>query len=189
MAIAAPKRRRWTRDEYYRMMDLGLFRGQRVELLGGEIVKMPAQKDTHVVSVSLTAKAVANAFGPGFWVRTQAPLNLGKLDDPEPDVAVVPGAERDYLGSENRAEAVLVVEVSDTTLAYDRGRKAWRYARAGIADYWIVNLPDRRLEIYRVPARQGVRFRYTSVSVVGEHEAVSPLAMPNARIGVADLLP
>jgi Uma2 family endonuclease len=106
------------------MADAGLFRGQRVELIGGDIVEMVAQKDTHVIGVSLAAKTIASAFGVGFWVHTQAPLNLGKKDDPEPDVAVVPGSERDYIGSQNRADALLVVEVSDTTLAYDRGRKA-----------------------------------------------------------------
>src|SRR3954471_22328560 len=110
MLVSEPKTRRWTRAEYYRMAELGLFRGQRVELIGGEIVETPAQRDTHVVSVSLTAKAVGRAFGPGFWVRTQAPLNLDKYDDPEPDEAVVPGSERDYVGSDNRADALLVVE-------------------------------------------------------------------------------
>ncbi len=150
---------------------------------------MPAQKDTHVIAVSLTAKAVATAFGEGFWVRTQAPLNLGKHDEPEPDVAVVAGSERDYLGSDNRATALLVIEVSDTTLAFDRGRKARRYARAGITDYWIVNLPDRRLEVYRDPKRQGATYGFGTLAVFGEGEAVTPVAAPAHSVRVADLLP
>ena len=189
MQLAEPKKRRWTRAEYYRMAELGLFRGQRVELVGGEIVQMPPQRDTHVVGVSLTAKAVGRAFGQGFWVRTRSPLNLDKYDDPEPDVAVVPGSERDYVGSDNRADALLVVEVSDTTPAFDRGRKARRYDRAGIADYWVVNLPDRRLEVYRKPARQGGRYRYTDVAVLEAMESVAPLAALNSLVLVADLLP
>ena len=189
MPVAEPRRRRWTREEYYRVADLGLFRGQRVELIGGEIVQMPPQRDTHVIGVSLAAKAAAAAFGPGFRVRTQAPLNLDRYDDLEPDLSVVTGSERDYLGSDNRSDALLVAEVSDTTLAFDRGRKARRYARAGIADYWVLNLPDRRLEVYRDPTRRGRRYAYASVTVFGEADAVAPLAVPKASIRVADLLP
>src|SRR5437764_5029866 len=100
MQLAEPRKRRWTRAEYHRMADLGLFRGQRVELLAGEVVQMAAQKDTHVIGVSLTAKALAKAFGDGFWPRTQAPLNIDRYSEPEPDVTVVPGSERDYLGSD-----------------------------------------------------------------------------------------
>lgn len=189
MRLAEPKRRRWTRAEYHRMSDLGLFRGQRVELLGGEVVEMPAQKDTHVIAVSLTAKALAKAFGDGFWVRTQAPLNIDRYNEPEPDVAVVVGSERDYVGSENRADALLVVEVSDTTLGYDRGRKARRYARAGIADYWIVNLVDRRLEVRRGPQRRGRAYQYADVSVYGPGVKLAPLVVPKSPIRVVDLLP
>lgn len=189
MLVAEPKRRRWTRAEYHRMADLGLFRGQRVELLGGEVVEMPAQKDSHVIAVSLTAKALMAAFGPGFWVRTQAPLNIDRYNEPEPDVAVVVGSERDYVGSENRADALLVVEVSDTTLAYDRGRKARRYARAGVADYWIVNLVDRCLEVRRDPQRRGRAFQYAAPVVHVPGAAVAPLAAGAAPVRVADLLP
>jgi Uma2 family endonuclease len=171
------------------MADAGLFRGQRVELVGGEIVEMAAQKDTHVIGVSLAAKTIVSAFGVGFWVRTQAPLNLGKKDDPEPDVAVVPGSERDYIGSQNRADALLVVEVSDTTLAYDRGRKARRYARAGIGDYWIVNILDQQLEVYRDPVRRGIHFQFGSVKILRRGEAIAPLAVPQSQIRVDDLLP
>src|SRR5205085_11511702 len=123
---------------------------------------------------------------------TQSPLNLDKYDDPEPEVAVVVGSERDYVGSDNRADALLVIEVSDTTLAFDRGRKARRYARAGIADYWIVNLPDRRLEVYRNPMPDGAAlfgWRYGSAQALGPGERISPLALPGAAVTVADLLP
>jgi Uma2 family endonuclease len=171
------------------MADAGLFRGQRVELVGGEIVEMAAQKDPHVIGVSLASKAIASAFGVGFWVRTQAPLNLGKKDDPEPDVAVVPGSERDYIGSENRADALLVVEVSDTTLAYDRGRKARRYARSGIGDYWIVNILDQQLEGYRDPIRRGIQFQFGSVAILRRGQTIAPLGAPRSRVRVVDLLP
>lgn len=122
-------------------------------------------------------------------MRTQAPLNLGRHDDPQPDVVVVVGSERDYIGSDNRVQPLLVIEVSDTTLAYDRGRKARRYGRAGIADYWIVNLQDRRLEVYRNPVLQGRQYRCQSIQSLGEQDEASPLARPAAKIRVSELLP
>ena len=124
--LAAPKRHRWTRSEYYRMADMGFFLDKRVELVGGEIIEMAAQKDLHVIGVALAEKAAAAAFGAGYWPRTQAPLNLGVHDDPEPDVAVVIGSARDYIGSKNRVDPLLVIEVSDTTLRHDRVKKARR---------------------------------------------------------------
>ena len=77
MQTFLPRSRRWSRSEYYRMAELGWFRGQRVELLAGEVVKMPPQRDTHVIGVSLTAKALAAAFGPAFWVRVASPDQPG----------------------------------------------------------------------------------------------------------------
>src|SRR5687767_4018897 len=106
-----PRPRRWTLDEYYRMGELGWFADQRVELIDGEVVEMPPKKDVHVACVSLVAKAVARAFGPGYWVRTQDPLHLINESEPEPDVAVVKGSERDYVGTGHPTGALLVVEV------------------------------------------------------------------------------
>src|SRR5690348_16142661 len=106
--LAAPKRHRWTRSEYYRMAEIGLFKDKRVELVGGEIIEMAAQEDLHVVSVGLAEDAVLAAFGKGYWPSIQAPLNLGPHDDPEPDVAVVIGSKRDYVGSKNRVDPLLV---------------------------------------------------------------------------------
>lgn len=187
--LAAPKRHRWTRSEYYRMAEMGFFQDRRTELVAGEIIEMPAQKDTHVIGVSLCAKAVAAAFRQGFWARVQAPLNLGHRDDPEPDVAVVVGSERDYIGSKNRVDALLVIEVSDTTLLFDRCRKSLRYARAGIRDYWIVNLIQRQLEIFRDIQVQGTRHDYASVTILHPGEEIAPLAAPQSPIRVDDLLP
>jgi Uma2 family endonuclease len=187
--LTAPKRHRWTRSEYYRMAEIGFFRDQRVELVGGEVIEMAAQKDTQVIGVSLAAKAVGMAFGGSYWVRTQAPLNLGKHDDPEPDVAVVIGSERDYVGSDNRVQALLVIEVSDTTLRLDRSKKTFRYARAGIVDYWIVNLIAGQLEVYRDPQRRGARYEYAPAIILQRGQTIAPLAAPQSQIRVDDLLP
>ena len=171
------------------MADIGLFNDKRVELVGGEIIEMAAQKDLHVIGVELTSKAVSAAFEMGFWARTQAPLNLGPIDDPEPDIAVVIGSARDYIGSKNRVNALLVIEVSDTTLRYDRIKKGRRYARAGITDYWIVNLVASQLEVYRDPKYDGLRHGFASTAILHRGEAIAPLATPNSPIRVDELLP
>lgn len=192
MSTARPTTLRWTREEYCRLAELGIFGQQRVELVEGAIIRMPAQKNLHAISIDLTQDALRAAFGPGFWIRIQMPLHLGPRSAPEPDLAVVLGRSRDYLKTDHPQTALLIVEISDTSLLYDRFRKASLYARAGIADYWIVNLVERRLEVRRSPvADPAMRygFGYSDVGVLIESDFVSPLAMPNARIAVRDLLP
>jgi Uma2 family endonuclease len=124
--------------------------------------------------------------------RLQAPLHLGPRPAPEPELAVVPGGSRDYTATGHPTTALLIVEVSDTTLSYDRGRKASLYARAGIADYWIVNLVDRQLEVYRQPQPDATRpygYGYISAATFTAAESVSPLAAASVSLAVADLLP
>jgi Uma2 family endonuclease len=170
------------------MADMGLFEGKRVELIDGEVVVMAAQKNSHVLGVSLASETLLKICGPEFWVRVQAPLDLAEDSDPEPDVAVVSGHMREYKA--HPQSAILVVEVADTTLRYDRGKKAALYARAGIQDYWIVNVVDDQLEVCRQPVADpaGVA-RYASIVTLRKGEQVSPLALPSMAIAVADLLP
>ncbi len=190
MPLTKPRTRRWTRAEYERLGDLGFFNGKRVELIDGEIIQMPAMKNPHAVSLGLTEDALRRAFGPKCWVRPQVPLVLGRWSEPEPDLAVVPGGPRDY--TDHPTSALLVVEISDTSLWFDRTHKARDYARSGIADYWIVNLVDRQLEVHRQPQRdpaRGRRFLYGSRTILTTGNVVSPLAAPHATIAVDDLLP
>jgi Uma2 family endonuclease len=190
MPRSEPQARRWTRAEYYRLADLGFFDRERVELVNGKVIRMPPMTNPHVAGITLTEDALRAAFGPGYWVRIQAPLDLTATSAPEPDLAVVPGGPRDY--TDHPTTALLVVEVSDTSLAFDRRWKGPLYTRAGIADYWILNLVDRQLEVRRQPqpdtARPG-RFRYAQETVLTAADAVSPLAAAHASIPVADLLP
>ena len=190
---AGPKRRRWTQKEFYRLLDLGFFYDQRVELIGGEIIVMPAQKNFHALGIELTADALRAAFGTGFWVRVQMSLDLSPSSVPDPDLAVVPGSPRSHKGDkDNPTTALLIVEVSETTLRLDRRRKASLYARAGITDYWILNLIDRQLEVYRDPiadSSQLFGWHYGSRTDLAPTDTVSPLAAPQASIRVADLLP
>jgi Uma2 family endonuclease len=181
---------RWTVDEYHQMVDLGWFQDQRVELIDGEILERPVPNNPHVVAMSLTEDALRSAFGSGFWIRPQSPITLGSASEPEPDLAVVPGKPRDY--TSHPTTALLVVEISDSSLSYDRKEKASLYARAGIADYWIVNLVNGQLEVCRDPALdplQAFGFGYSSHIILHSGNAIAPLAAPNTPIAVADLLP
>lgn len=176
---------RWSRTDYDRLAEEGWFDGRRVELIEGEILEMSAQKGPHVVSVDLTGEALKVAFGAGHFVRRQAPLNLTNGSAPEPDLAVVPGEPRQYLL--NPSKALLVVEVSDTTLAFDLGRKARLYALCGIEDYWVLDLTARRLIVHRQPdAAAGVWGETFSLDATA---TIAPLAEPDAVVSVADLLP
>jgi Uma2 family endonuclease len=190
MQLTEPRTFRWTREEFYRLADLGCFDNRRVELIEGEIIEMPVPKPAHVTSLSLTEEVLRNVFGGGFWVRIQSPLNLGTMSDAEPDLAVVPGRPRDY--TEHPTSALLVVEVSQTTLAYNRGRMGSMYAAAGIQDYWIVNIIDRQLEVFRDPVpdpNEASGFRYNSRTDFTPTQTATPLAAPAATVRVADLLP
>jgi Uma2 family endonuclease len=188
---AGPRPRRWTREEYYRLAELGLFRGQRVMLIDGEILLMSHAAAPHAAATTLTEDALRGAFGAGFTVRVQQPLELGRSSDPEPDLAVVGGGPRDYAAA-HPTSALLIVEVADTSLAFDRTDKASLYAAAGILDYWIVNLIDRQLEIRRSPRpdhAQPFGAGYVILTVHSPSDVVAPLSVPQAQIPVADLLP
>jgi len=183
MSVVQP--RRWTRQEYDKMIDVGILGPEdRVELIEGEIVEMSPQKPPHSVCVQLAEEALRAVFAAGFDVRAQLPLAFDD-SEPEPDLAVVPGSIRDYL-AEHPSTAVLVVEVADSTLDFDRRRKGRMYARAGIPEYWLVNLVDRVIEVYREPRPEG---SYTFVQRLGENDTITALAAPNAKIAVSALLP
>lgn len=189
--LEEPKAIAWTRDEFYRLVETGIFGDRRVELIDGEIIQMAAQKNFHLASVTLTADAVGAAFGAGYWPRIQGTLDLSPVFVPDPDVAVIKGSPRGC-AAQNPTSALLIVEVSDTTLNYDRNVKGPLFAQAGIADYWIVNLVDRELEVYRDlqpdPAKPG-KFLYADVKILGLQEELSPLAAPAGKVKVADLFP
>jgi len=186
-----PVRRKWTRSEFYRVAQLGLFQCQRVQLIEGEIIQMPAQSNVHAATISLVEDALEAAFGPGFWIRNQYSLDLTPHSVPDPDLAVVSGSPRGS-GQDNPTTALLVVEVSDTTLNLDRRRKASLYALAGIPDYWIVNLRNRQLEVHRGPTEnesEPFGHGYSTRTILRFTDEVSPLAAPQSRIKVADLFP
>jgi Uma2 family endonuclease len=177
-----PRVRKWTKEEYYQMADLGWFRDQRAELVEGDIVVLSPQKFEHNVTTDRVFELLKRAMGKQFWVRMQSPVDFGALSEPEPDVSVVVGRREDHTA--HPTTAALVVEVSDTTLAYDRGKKSALYAKVGIEDYWIVDLVHGQLEVRRQPGAGG----YGDVCVLKRGEMVSPLAMPEVAVEVARIL-
>ena len=184
--------RRWTRAEYEKLIDLGIFQpGEAIELIGGELMVAEPQGAAHYTAIWKTAKALEAAFGRGWTVRTQGPIGLDEESEPEPDVAVVPGGPDDYR-SAHPSRSALTVEVAESSLASDREHKGSVYARAGLPDYWILNLVDQVLEVYREPAADrsaAFGWRYARREVFNSSARVSPLAAPAARIRVVDLLP
>lgn len=173
------------------MAELGWFMDRRVHLLDGEIFEISPQNHPHELASSKSEDAIKALFsGPEFWVRFQKSLIVGLDTDPEPDIAVVPGPRERY--TQRPTSALLVVEVSDSALEHDQTLKAALYARGGVADYWIVNVVDRQLEVRRRPIADDADphgFRYAESTVIKPGESASPLAAPDGRVAVADLLP
>lgn len=184
--------RRWKRSEYERLVHLGIFEGEPIELVGGQLVVAEPQHPYHASAISAVEYAVrASLPAAGWLVRTQSPVSLDDESEPEPDLVVVPGRPGDYRDA-HPALPVLVIEVAEWSLAFDRLEKGSLYARAGVADYWIVNLVDRVLEVYRdpIPDPSAVyRWRYRSLTSLGPADVAIPLAFGACRIAVADLLP
>jgi Uma2 family endonuclease len=190
--MAAVHAKHWTRVEYERLIDLGAFRpGERVELVGGSLLVREPQGGPHATAVGLVEDTLRQVFAAGWTVRTHSPIALDEDSEPEPDVAVVRGSRRDHTRS-HPTRPVLIVEVAESSLAFDRDEKSSLYARAGIADFWLLNLPDRVLEIYREPIaapHASYGHRYGVTVTLGPRDTASPLAAPSATILVADLLP
>jgi Uma2 family endonuclease len=174
------------------LIEVGVFHpGEPVELLGGELIVSEPQGTAHYTAVGLVEDALRAALGTGWLVRAQGPIALDDESEPEPDVAVAPGERRDYR-REHPSRPVLVVEVSESSLQIDREQKGSLYARAQLQDYWVLNLVDRVLEVYRHPTPDTSApfgWRYAAPLIVGPGSFVTPLAVPDARVAVSDLLP
>lgn len=176
---------RWTRQEYEKMIEIGLFSPEaRLELIEGEILEMASQTSYHAVAVLAVQEKLAEIFHTGYHIRTQMPLALSDDSEPEPDLAVVAGFSRDYW-HEHPHTAILIVEIAYSSLDYDQERKRRLYARAYIPEYWILNLNERQLEVYREPQNGDYMTHRTRTSV----ELVATLAYPEQQIAVADFLP
>lgn len=186
-AVLSPpvRQHRITRRKYEQMVEAGIFGPEdRLELLDGALIDIAPQKSRHATAISLLDAALRTCFGSGHYVRVQMPLALDEYSEPEPDIAVVSGSPRDYRDA-HPTRAALVVEVAEATLAYDRGRKLAAYARAGVPEYWILDLNSGTLEVCRRPMGEA----YGERRILAADESVAPLAGNGLAIRVADLLP
>jgi len=187
LRVEQPQLKLWTREEYYRLAADGWFTGQRVQLIEGEIIQMPPQGHEHAKALFALRRFLESAFGQGYWIREEKPLNVGRRSDPEPDIAVVEGLPRDY--KDHPTTALVVIEVADTSLTLDR-RKAGLYASAKVDEYWIVNLQDRKLEVHRQPMRDksapfGYRYQVTNELLPGDKATLA--IRPKAALAVKEL--
>jgi Uma2 family endonuclease len=183
--------RRWKRVEYDRLVEIGVFEGEPLELLGGQLVVAEPQYPYHASAISAVDYAVRAVLPPGWMVRLQAPISLDDESEPEPDLVVVSGRPTDYRDAHPTRPA-LTIEVAESSVGFDRDHKGSLYARAGLEEYWIVNLVDRTLEVYRDPtpdASAVYGWRYRSVTTLMSSALVAPLAFPAVQIAVSDLLP
>ncbi len=190
--VPPPRTRRWSRCEYERLVELGVFQpGERLELLDGLLVVREPQGSRHAAAIRRVLAALRRALGDAWQIDSQLPIALDDDSEPEPDVVVVPldpTAYRDV----HPSRTVLIVEIAETSYRIDREHKAGLYARAGIADYWIVDLAHGVVEVHREPealpdAPHG--WRYRSAATLRPPATVAPLAAPDSLIRVADLLP
>lgn len=185
----APTDFRWTREGYEELVEKGVFGpDDKIELLDGRLISMAPQHSAHSTAHStayyLCLRYLERVFPDGFMVRPQLPFTLDEDSVPEPDLAVVRGTPRDF-SKQHPSEATLIVEVSDSSLRYDRGEKLAAYARAGIPEYWIVNLIERRIEIYRRPEGEG----YAVSETYSEDQNIAPDGREATAATVAELLP
>ena len=184
--------RKLKRIEYDRLVEADVFGPEdRIELFDGRMIFKEPQYSPHATSIALVQRVLTSALGPAWYVRPQMPVALDEVSEPEPDVSVVPGDPRDYRDA-HPERPVLIVEVAQSRLRFDRRQKGSLYARAQVADYWIVNIPDRRLEVYRDPQPDPATpfgWGYGTTLTLGPDERVAPLAAPAASVTVADLLP
>jgi len=185
-AVAVPTLYRFTRDEYYRMGDAGLFVDKRVELLDGEIITMPPQNPPHAGVLTLVPSVLMRVLGASVAIRIQLPIVLDDWSEPEPDIAVCQPDPDSYMFAHPKADQViLLIEVAGSSLSYDRGRKTVAYARSGIPEYWIMNLVDRKIEMFSDPDPIGQCYRTERSAGVGEI-----LSLPGGVVlPAADILP
>ncbi len=181
--------KRWTREEVYRLMDMGLLSEDRdkapYELLEGELVEKMPENTPHAHASDNTYDALSEVAKPGYFVQGEHPIVLDNLSEPEPGACVVVGNRRDYTSPPRAADIALLVEVCDSTFRDDRRRKVPLYARAKIPEVWLLDLNGRRLLVHTGP--EGDEYRL--VRTLHEDESVSPAFRPETCVAVADLLP
>jgi Uma2 family endonuclease len=177
-----PALRALTRDEYHRLGDLDFFRGERVELVHGTVMRMPPIGPMHASIVGRLNELLLPRLHGRATLRVQQPFVAWDESEPEPDLAVVP-LER-YTDT-HPDRALLVIEVAESSLAYDRDTKAPLYAASGVPEYWIVDVATCGVEVHSAPAGG----RYLHVSHLTKGETLGLAALPDVKVAIADFWP
>jgi|SRR5579872_3058473 len=186
-----PQPYRFTIEAYRKLGETGLFHDMKTMLIDGEVLTMPLPNPPHDTALDLTYEFLRAAFPSGHHVRNQHGFDIGTHNDPGPDLAVVTGSIRDYANT-TPTTAVMIIEVADSSLFIDTTTKAELYATAGVADYWVIDLENLKLHVFRdpvaLPAGLGAT-AYRTHLTLNPKDSIAPLAAPNASIQVSDLLP
>ena len=182
-----PKVRKFTVAEYYRMAEVGILSPEeRVQLIEGEIIVMPPPSPPHSGTIIRSNRLLWSLAADQFLVCIQNPLHLDDVSEPEPDVMLVrPRADCYETIHPTPADTFLVLEVSDSTLDYDRNRKAQVYGRAGVAQTLVLNLPEDCIENFTEPGPQG----YGRHTIHRRGDKIQLIALPDLELAVEDLLP
>ncbi len=186
--------RRFTLDEYHELIKIGFFdEDERIELLEGFLVSMSPIKPPHAYAVDCLLQLFASLLSRGeIRLRVQSPISIAETEsEPEPDLVIAKDLGIAYARRHpHPSEILLVLEVADTTLVQDRARKGMVYARSAMAEYWILNLADESLEVYRDPhAPTAGDAVYQTKLTFHRGETVAPLAFPDFEVAVDDVLP
>ena len=179
-------RRRFTADEYHRMADVGILSAdERLELIDGEILRMPMIKSPHAAAVDRATRTLVLATGRRAIVRVQGPVHLNQFSEPQPDLVLLLPRDDFYVSAHPKPQDILLaIEIADSSLRYDRERKAPLYARAGIVEYWLVDLNGQSITCYTKPS-DGV---YIHRVLLQRGQTVTPELLPGLSVLVDDLL-
>jgi Uma2 family endonuclease len=177
---------RFNTQEYYRMAETGLLKPDaHVELLEGQIIDMSPIGPFHGGVVNRLTRIFTSASRNRWLVSIQNPMRLDKYSEPQPDLMLLRPAAADYTSRHpGPSDVLLLIEVADTSIAYDRDEKLPAYARAGIPEVWIVNLLDQTIEVYREPQSAG----YNSTLVLHPGDEAHPVAFPDVLVSLSALL-
>jgi Uma2 family endonuclease len=177
---------RFTAQDYHRMGEIGILGpDDRVELIEGEIIQMSPIGDRHAGRTIVLNRTFTLRLGQRAYVSVQNPVRLSERSEPQPDLVIMRASSATHAVRAPRPEDVLLlIEIADTTVFYDRELKVPLYAAAGIPETWLLDLPADRLRVYRGPEGR----EYRSVQILARGSTVAPMAFPDIEIAIDEIL-
>lgn len=184
-AIVAPTRYKFSVDDYHKLMDSGIFHPEaRIELIDGELIEMPKIGGPHAWAVANLIRILARGIRDDMFLWCQSPLTLRPFSEPQPDVMLLRQRPTGYKRElPEAADALLIIEVADSSLSFDRNTKKRLYARYRVQEYWIVNVNKEVFEIYTQPSEES----YLEKRIARRDETISPICQPDLSIALVDV--